>query len=249
MPHFQQRLRVFYRRPCVAIRTFGGLSLHGLSELLLKFLSRAPQVPCALGTYTRTMAAKESQGLLVVLSGPSGVGKTSIAHALLRRFEGVFSVSATTRAAGPGEIDGRDYRFIDEAAFQRMIEADYFLEHAQVFGRSWYGTPSAPVDAAIAAGRIAVLDIDVQGAEQVHAKRPGMLGIFVLAPSEDDLLKRLRARGRDDESAIARRFAESTREIARARSSSTYDHFVINADLDRCCDEVCNLVGARIATR
>lgn len=194
------------------------------------------------------MTTKDFRGLLVVLSGPSGVGKTSIAHALLKRFDGIFSVSATTRARGPGEVDGRDYRFIDEPAFQRMIDADEFLEHAEVFGRSWYGTPRAPVDAAVTAGRLAVLDIDVQGAEQVRAKRPDMLGIFVLAPSEDDLLKRLRARGRDEESAIARRFEESTREIARAKRGHTYDHFVVNADLAACCDEVCALVGARVGT-
>jgi guanylate kinase len=135
-------------------------------------------------------------GLLLVVSGPSGVGKTSIVHEVVRRFKGDFSISATTRSAGPGELDGRDYHFIDQARFQQMIDADEFLEYAQVFGRSWYGTPRAPVLASLAAGRVVVLDIDVQGAEQVRTRFPSMFGIFILPPSEEDLLRRLRARAR-----------------------------------------------------
>ncbi len=188
-------------------------------------------------------------GLLVVLSGPSGVGKTSIAHAVLRRFDGVFSVSATTREAGPGEVDGKDYCFVDEPHFQSMLEGGDFLEYARVFGRSWYGTPRGPVDAAIARGQVVVLDIDVQGAEQVRSRRPDMLGIFVLPPSNDALLARLRGRARDDEAAIARRFAESQQEISRARASNTYDAFVVNDDLDACTDRVCALVDERLHSR
>lgn len=185
-------------------------------------------------------------GLLLVISGPSGVGKTSIVHDVLARFGGEFSVSATTRAPGPGEVDGRDYRFIDEPTFQRMIDAGEFLEHAQVFGRSWYGTPRAPVERAIADGRLVALDIDVQGAEQVRARHPGALAIFILPPSEDELLRRLRARGREGEQAIMRRFAESTREIARARAGATYDSFVVNADLAAATAEVGALIAARL---
>lgn len=186
------------------------------------------------------------RGLLLVISGPSGVGKTSIVREVLTRFGGDFSVSATTRAAGPGEVDGRDYLFIDERTFQRMIDADLFLEHAQVFGRNWYGTPREPVERAIAQGRIVALDIDVQGAEQVRARHPDAFGIFILPPSEDELLRRLRARGREDDAAIMRRFAESTREIARAKSGRTYDAFVTNDDLHAATEAVCALIAARI---
>jgi len=191
---------------------------------------------------------RSRHGLLLVVSGPSGVGKTSIVHEVVRRFNGDFSISATTRAAGPGELDGRDYHFIDQARFQRMIDENEFLEYAQVFGRSWYGTPRAPVLAALAAGRVIALDIDVQGAEQVRAKHPDMLGIFILPPSEEDLLGRLRARAREDEAAIERRLAESTREIARARDSRTFDCFVVNDDLARCTEKVCELLVTRLGT-
>lgn len=196
---------------------------------------------------TGTSASRAgTPGLLLVVSGPSGVGKTSIVHDVLSRFGGEFSVSATTRAPGPGEVDGRDYRFIDEPTFQRMIDAGEFLEHAQVFGRSWYGTPRAPVERAIAAGRLVALDIDVQGAEQVRSRHPGALAIFILPPSEDELLRRLRARGREDEQAIMRRFAESTREIARARAGVTYDAFVVNADLAAATGQVVRLIAERL---
>ena len=112
--------------------------------------------------------ASAPAGTLLVIAGPSGVGKTTIVHELVRRFGGAFSVSATTRAPGPGERDGIDYWFIDEPTFQRWIDEDRFLEHAQVFGRSWYGTPEEPVRRDIARGRLVILDIDVQGAENVR---------------------------------------------------------------------------------
>ena len=185
-------------------------------------------------------------GLLLVLSGPSGVGKTSIVHELLQRFDGVFSVSATTRQAGPGEVDGRDYQFITESEFQNMINEERFLEYAQVFSRSWYGSPREPIEAALKNGRLAILDIDVQGAEIVRAKYPQMYGVFVLAPSEEELLHRLRLRGREDEAAIQRRFAASTKEIARARIGKTYDDFVVNDDLARATDTICALVAKRM---
>lgn len=185
-------------------------------------------------------------GLLLVLSGPSGVGKTSIVHELVRRFDGVFSISATTRAAGPNEVDGVDYHFISQEVFQQWVEEDRFLEYAQVFGRSWYGSPRAPIDAAISAGRLAILDIDVQGAEQVHARCAQMYGVFVLPPSEDELLHRLRQRGREDEATIQRRFAASTCEIARARGGIVFDAFVVNDDINRATDAICALVAARM---
>lgn len=184
-------------------------------------------------------------GLLLVISGPSGVGKTTIVREIVRRTDGYFSVSATTRAPGPGERDGIDYWFLDPPTFERWIIEDRFLEVAQVFGRHWYGTPTEPVDRAVAEGRVAVLDIDVQGAESVRHKRPDAFSIFILPPGEAELLRRLRTRGRDDEAAIERRFGEAQREIERAQREGTYDAFVVNDDLAAAIDAVEQLVRER----
>jgi guanylate kinase len=187
-----------------------------------------------------------ARGLLLVLSGPSGVGKTTIAHELIRRFGGHFSVSCTTRPPSTGERDGVDYHFISEDRFAAMVRDDAFLEHATVFGRSSYGTPRAAVASWLAEGELVVLDIDVQGAEQVHARAPDMLGVFILPPSEQVLLDRLRSRAREDETAIQRRFAESQREMARARANGVYDAFVVNDDLAGATEHVAELVGTRL---
>ncbi len=215
----------------------------------------APDVPRLRGPMHAARRSPDSAGtahpgggLLLVLAGPSGVGKTSIVHDLVRRFDGVFSVSATTRARTPSEREGVDYYFVDEATFQRMVDEDRFLEHAQVFGRSWYGTPEEPVRRQLDAGRLVILDIDVQGAENVKRKIPESLTVFVLPPSEDELLRRLRGRGREDESSIQRRFAESQREIARARGGCTFEHFVVNDNLERVADEIAGMVAARLQT-
>lgn len=184
-------------------------------------------------------------GLLLVVSGPSGVGKTTMVHEVIRRLGGEFSVSATTRARTDREREGVDYHFVDEETFQRWIDEGRFLEFAQVFGRSWYGTLRSQVEHALALGKLIVLDIDVQGARDVKQRMPSAFSVFVLPPDEATLLKRLRARGREDDAAIARRFAEAKTEIEFAHQSGVYDAFIVNDDLELAIDALCDLVRAR----
>jgi guanylate kinase len=191
------------------------------------------------------MSERGKNGLLLVVSGPSGVGKTTIVHEVIRRLGGEFSVSATTRERSGRERDGVDYHFVDEETFQQWINEGRFLEHAQVFGRSWYGTLRNQVEDALAQGSLIVLDIDVQGARDVKRAMPSAFSLFVLPPDETALLKRLHARGREDEAAIDRRFAEAKKEIEFAKTSGVYDAFVINDDLEIAIDEVTDLVRAR----
>ena len=191
------------------------------------------------------MTESKPNGLLLAVSGPSGVGKTTIVHEVVRRLGGEFSVSATTRARTERERDGTDYHFVDEATFQRWIDEGRFLEFAQVFGRSWYGTLEDQVVAALGEGKLIVLDIDVQGARSVKRRLPGAFTVFVLPPDEETLLRRLHALGREDEAAIRRRFAEATTEIEFARSSGVYDSFIVNDDLEIAIYELCDLVRAR----
>lgn len=243
---------------------FGGASLFGISlikarELAWQLCSPSGGVSSRLRpmgvrghsthdeTFTAGAGKQDHAGLLLVMSGPSGVGKTTIVHELIRRFGGMFSVSATTRERTAHEVDGADYYFLDEATFQRWIDEDRFLEYAQVFGRSWYGTPEAPVREELARGKLVVLDIDVQGAENVRKRLPGSLGIFIMPPNEQELLQRLRTRGREDAAAIDRRFSESKREIARAQAGNSFDALVVNDTLQHAIEEVAAVVAARLA--
>lgn len=188
--------------------------------------------------------ADRRAGLLVVLSGPSGVGKTTIGRAILGRFNASFSVSATTRASAAGEVEGQDYYFVTDAQFQAMRRNGEFLESANVFGKHWYGTPRKPVEEKLREGRTVLLDIDVQGGLQVRQSMPDAYMVFIEPPSDEELLRRLRARGRDDEQTIQRRFAEAKHEIEQARASKAYDAHIINDDLDRAVEQACRLVQA-----
>ncbi len=187
----------------------------------------------------------DRSGLLLVLSGPSGVGKTTIARRLLETIPSAeFSVSATTRPRTPAERDGVDYHFLSDAEFARRVERRDFLEHAGYAGFN-YGTLRDQVENALAAGRTILLDIDVQGARQVRDARPDALLIFILPPGESELLDRLRARRREDEAAIQRRFAQAQREIAAAKEPGLYNALVVNDDLDQTVEEILALVTAR----
>ena len=167
-------------------------------------------------------------GLLVFISGPSGVGKSTVCRRLALELPAEFAVSSTTRTGKPQDAHGKKYLFVSEPQFQQQLAAGEFLEYALVFGH-WYGTLRKPVEEALANGKTILLEIDVQGAIQVHKMFPSnTLGIFLLPPSEDTLLQRLRDRGRDDEQTILRRFTEAQQEIRTARASGAYDVFLVN---------------------
>jgi guanylate kinase len=191
------------------------------------------------------MPCSTQRGLLAVLSGPSGVGKTTIVREVLRRLGGTFSVSATTRGPAANEQEGKDYFFVTEEKFKQMIAADEFLEYACVFGKTWYGTPRKPVVEQLQCGELVILDIDVQGGQQVKARMPEALTIFIEPPNEEELLRRLRSRKREDDATIERRFKEAKVEMAAARSSGAYDEFIVNDDLDLAISAICSLIERR----
>ena len=171
----------------------------------------------------------------VVLSAPSGAGKTTIARRLReRRDDVVFSVSATTRAPRPGERDGVDYHFVDEAEFRRMIGAGELIEWAEVHG-SFYGTPLRNVRDAVERGQFLLLDIDVQGARQIRGKVADAVFVFVLPPSGRALVQRLVGRGSEDDARVQRRLRNALQEL---RTATEFDHVVVNDDLSAAVADV-----------
>lgn len=171
----------------------------------------------------------------MVLSAPSGAGKTTLARLVIKRLnqtgqQAGFSVSYTTRAPRPGEVDGRDYHFVSVEQFKAMAEAGQMLEHAEVFGRH-YGTGRAATEQAVAAGQIVFLDIDWQGARQLRERWPGTLSsVFILPPSRAALRQRLQGRGQDSAEVIAQRMAQARAEISHF---DEFEHLLINDDLEQ----------------
>jgi guanylate kinase len=189
---------------------------------------------------------KESKtpGKLVIISGPSGVGKSTICKEVVKILDAFLSVSATTRARSESEQDGQDYVFLSRDAFEAKIREGEFLEYAEVFG-NYYGTPKQPVDEALAAGRIVILEIDVQGALQVKKVRPGARTVFILPPHKKELQKRIDSRGRgEDNITKKRRLETASREIASAWQH--YDHMVVNDDLNQAVQEVIDIIQEKI---
>lgn len=169
----------------------------------------------------------KDKGLLLVVSGPSGAGKSTVIGKVMQDRDDVcFSVSATTRDPRPYEVDGLDYYFITRERFASMVENGEFLEHAEYVGNC-YGTPAAPIDRAIADGKCVVLDIEVQGASQVLAKRSDCVSVFLCPPTLEELERRLRGRDTDTEERIRKRLETAAREYALA---SRYDYIIINED-------------------
>jgi len=176
----------------------------------------------------------------VVLAATSGTGKTTLAHRLVSGSpDFVFSVSATTRRARAGEIDGVDYHFVDRRRFEEMVAEDALLEWAEVHGRL-YGTPRAELERAAARGAHVVLDIDVQGARLIKARIPEAMLIFVLPPDVDTLIGRLTGRGTEDRADVARRLGSALRELQVVEE---FDYVVVNDDLERCVETIRGIVS------
>jgi guanylate kinase len=174
-------------------------------------------------------SAIQRRGLMLVLSSPSGAGKTTLSRQLLDNDKQIqLSVSCTTRQKRRGERDGVDYRFVDTATFRGMIERKEFLEYAEVFG-NYYGTPKAPVDEALADGRDVLFDIDWQGTQQLRDKgRADLVTVFILPPSTRDLEKRLLTRAQDPKEIVAQRMAKAADEMSHW---AEYDYVVVNSDI------------------
>jgi len=178
----------------------------------------------------------------VVLAGPTAVGKGTVAAHVRRNFPEVWlSVSTTTRRPRPGEIDGTHYHFIDDAQFERMREAGEFLEWAVVHGRAKYGTPRAPVDEVLVAGRMALLEIDLQGARQVREQIPEALFVFLAPPSWDELVRRLVGRGTESEDEREARLATARHEL---EAQSEFDVTIVNDNVQRASEELVSLIRA-----
>ncbi len=183
---------------------------------------------------------KSAKGRLVIISGPSGVGKSTICKQVVKRLDNVYlSVSVTTRPQSAAEVDGKDYWFVSEEEFHQRVDKGLLLEHARVFGH-FYGTPKDKVVKALKAGKAVILEIDVQGARQIKAVFPDAVMIFILPPSARDLAERLDHRGREGAEAAEKRLNEASSEIAAAWQY--YEHMVINEDLQQAVNECVQII-------
>lgn len=184
-------------------------------------------------------------GRLVIISGPSGVGKTTICRALVDRLDAFLSVSATTRPRRDNEVDGRDYHFLTPAEFERRLEQDAFLEYARVYGGHCYGTPAAPVEEALARGRVVILEIDIEGARQVVGRHPGAVGIYLLAPTPAAQQDRLVGRRKDSPEAIQERLSKADGEVRYAHECGAYRHFLVNDIVEDTVDEIVRIIRGK----
>ncbi len=184
---------------------------------------------------------ENKKGVLVLFSGPSGVGKDTVLEIVLAKDKTLQkSVSLTTRGIRENEVEGKDYYFISVPEFEKMIENNEVLEFAR-YGKNLYGTPKAPVDKWLSEGKTVILKIEVQGAHNIKKLYPDSVGIFILPPSMDELENRLRSRGTEEESDIQKRLEIAQNEI---NMSKDYDYLVINDDLDKASENVLEIINA-----
>ncbi len=188
-------------------------------------------------------SSQKKSGKLAIISGPSGVGKSTICNQVVEKLDAFLSVSATTRPKGIAEVDGTDYLFLTKDEFKKRIKEDDFLEYAKVF-ENYYGTPRKPVEAAISQGRNVILEIDVQGALQVKKQCPEAMMIFVLPPRKEELKTRIDGRGRGEATDSKKiRLETASNEIAAAWQH--YDHMVVNDDLIQAVQEVIAIIEGK----
>ena len=183
------------------------------------------------------------QGLLIFVSGPSGVGKSTVCNRLAKDLPAQFALSATTREGKPQDQWGKKYIFVNENEFQQRVANNEFLEYARVFGH-WYGTLRQPVLDALAIGRTVLLEIDIQGGIQIVKMFPQAVGVFILPPGEEELTRRLRERGRDEPEVIETRLRQAKQEIAMAEQSGAYRIKVVNRVLEETIVELISQLKA-----
>ncbi|MFC8683057.1 guanylate kinase [Microbacterium ureisolvens] len=223
-----KRDRILHDLEISPVKRLGGLGSRQREDLRRFLDARWPE-----------LEPRGGRSRLVVLAGPTAVGKGTVAaHIKEHHPEILLSVSATTRAPRPGEVDGEHYFFVDDAEFDRMIAEGELLEHATVHNAYRYGTPRGPIEKALAEGRTVLLEIDLQGARQVREADPSATLVFLLPPSWDELVQRLVGRGTEDAAERARRLRTARTELA---SQAEFDYRVVNDDVARASDEVARL--------
>jgi guanylate kinase len=188
------------------------------------------------------------RGVLLIISGPSGVGKTTICKRLSDRLDAFLSVSATTRRQRENEVNGRDYYFVSVEEFERDLREGRCLEHAKVYGGNYYGTPSGPVIEALEGGRVVILEIEIEGTIQVKQRFPEAIGVYILAPTAEDQARRLVGRQMDRPEAIRERLSKADGEIRYATECGAYTHFLVNDDVDRTVDAIVGIVKEKQRT-
>jgi guanylate kinase len=223
-----KRDRILHDLEISPVKRLGGLGSRQREDLRAFLDARWPE-----------LEPRGGRSRLVVLAGPTAVGKGTVAAYIKEHHpEILLSVSATTRAPRPGEVDGEHYFFVDDAEFDRMIAGGELLEHATVHNAYRYGTPRGPIEKALAEGRTVLLEIDLQGARQVREADPSATLVFLLPPSWDELVQRLVGRGTEDAPERARRLRTAKTELA---SQAEFDYRVVNDDVARAADEVARL--------